>query len=215
MPSAWGGGLLIQLCAVVCAGITGLKPVFVAESTQQHFPALKAGKSLSCRTVYCSVFLLIWNALRYLHFLPSVAYSEVCLWSHLHLDSHDFILVGWVVWGVSFCDRVFSWCCRGQYRVIYMTPEFCSGNLDLLQDLDQTIGKLGVRLRMRGQAFISWLTFLMVWQLYACFSPLVSLEANVLAAKRQCQKIHYSILTCQIFSKYSNKILFWNTIASW
>ncbi|NXO62484.1 WRN helicase, partial [Phainopepla nitens] len=28
----------------------------------------------------------------------------------------------------------------GQYRVIYMTPEFCSGNLDLLQDLDQTVG---------------------------------------------------------------------------
>ncbi|XP_032848162.2 Werner syndrome ATP-dependent helicase isoform X3 [Tyto alba] len=28
----------------------------------------------------------------------------------------------------------------GQYRVIYMTPEFCSGNLDLLQNLDQTIG---------------------------------------------------------------------------
>ncbi|KAM9381721.1 bifunctional 3'-5' exonuclease/ATP-dependent helicase WRN isoform 2-T2 [Phaethornis superciliosus] len=28
----------------------------------------------------------------------------------------------------------------GQYRVIYMTPEFCSGNLQLLQDLDQTIG---------------------------------------------------------------------------
>ncbi|KFQ48292.1 Werner syndrome ATP-dependent helicase, partial [Pelecanus crispus] len=27
-----------------------------------------------------------------------------------------------------------------QYRVIYMTPEFCSGNLNLLQDLDQTIG---------------------------------------------------------------------------
>ncbi|KAM4671537.1 bifunctional 3'-5' exonuclease/ATP-dependent helicase WRN isoform 3-T3 [Amazona ochrocephala] len=28
----------------------------------------------------------------------------------------------------------------GQYRVIYMTPEFCSVNLDLLQELDQTIG---------------------------------------------------------------------------
>uniref|UniRef100_A0A8C3J802 DNA 3'-5' helicase n=1 Tax=Calidris pygmaea TaxID=425635 RepID=A0A8C3J802_9CHAR len=28
----------------------------------------------------------------------------------------------------------------GQYRVIYMTPEFCSGNLELLQDLDRTIG---------------------------------------------------------------------------
>ncbi|XP_031966469.1 Werner syndrome ATP-dependent helicase isoform X2 [Corvus moneduloides] len=28
----------------------------------------------------------------------------------------------------------------GQYRVIYMTPEFCSGNLELLQDLDQTVG---------------------------------------------------------------------------
>ncbi|XP_039920234.1 bifunctional 3'-5' exonuclease/ATP-dependent helicase WRN isoform X2 [Hirundo rustica] len=28
----------------------------------------------------------------------------------------------------------------GQYRVIYMTPEFCSGNLNLLQDLDQTVG---------------------------------------------------------------------------
>ncbi|NXV24043.1 WRN helicase, partial [Cepphus grylle] len=28
----------------------------------------------------------------------------------------------------------------GQYRVIYMTPEFCSGNLQLLQDLDQSIG---------------------------------------------------------------------------
>ncbi|NWS70781.1 WRN helicase, partial [Crotophaga sulcirostris] len=28
----------------------------------------------------------------------------------------------------------------GQYRIIYMTPEFCSGNLELLQDLDQTIG---------------------------------------------------------------------------
>ncbi|KAM6136442.1 bifunctional 3'-5' exonuclease/ATP-dependent helicase WRN isoform 2-T3 [Phoenicopterus ruber ruber] len=28
----------------------------------------------------------------------------------------------------------------GQYRVIYMTPEFCSGNLKLLQELDQTIG---------------------------------------------------------------------------
>ncbi|NXY18001.1 WRN helicase, partial [Atrichornis clamosus] len=32
-------------------------------------------------------------------------------------------------------------CIRGgQYRVIYMTPEFCSGNLELLQDLDQTLG---------------------------------------------------------------------------
>ncbi|NXA09667.1 WRN helicase, partial [Sapayoa aenigma] len=28
----------------------------------------------------------------------------------------------------------------GQYRVVYMTPEFCSGNLQLLQDLDQTVG---------------------------------------------------------------------------
>ncbi|KGL93947.1 Werner syndrome ATP-dependent helicase, partial [Charadrius vociferus] len=28
----------------------------------------------------------------------------------------------------------------GQYRVIYMTPEFCLGNLQLLQDLDQTVG---------------------------------------------------------------------------
>ncbi|XP_023782248.1 Werner syndrome ATP-dependent helicase [Cyanistes caeruleus] len=28
----------------------------------------------------------------------------------------------------------------GQYRVVYMTPEFCSGNLDLLQDLDQSVG---------------------------------------------------------------------------
>uniref|UniRef100_A0A8C3V2C1 DNA 3'-5' helicase n=1 Tax=Catharus ustulatus TaxID=91951 RepID=A0A8C3V2C1_CATUS len=28
----------------------------------------------------------------------------------------------------------------GQYRVIYMTPEFCSGNLNLLQELDQTVG---------------------------------------------------------------------------
>ncbi|KAM6401475.1 bifunctional 3'-5' exonuclease/ATP-dependent helicase WRN isoform 2-T2 [Pluvialis apricaria] len=28
----------------------------------------------------------------------------------------------------------------GQYRVIYMTPEFCLGNLQLLQDLDQSIG---------------------------------------------------------------------------
>ncbi|NXA40205.1 WRN helicase, partial [Eudromia elegans] len=28
----------------------------------------------------------------------------------------------------------------GHYRVIYMTPEFCSGNLPLLQELDQTIG---------------------------------------------------------------------------
>ncbi|XP_068797329.1 bifunctional 3'-5' exonuclease/ATP-dependent helicase WRN isoform X3 [Struthio camelus] len=28
----------------------------------------------------------------------------------------------------------------GHYRVIYMTPEFCSGNLSLLLDLDQTIG---------------------------------------------------------------------------
>ncbi|XP_051475419.1 bifunctional 3'-5' exonuclease/ATP-dependent helicase WRN isoform X2 [Apus apus] len=29
---------------------------------------------------------------------------------------------------------------EGQYRVIYMTPEFCSANLELLQDLHQTIG---------------------------------------------------------------------------
>ncbi|XP_027545661.1 Werner syndrome ATP-dependent helicase isoform X2 [Neopelma chrysocephalum] len=28
----------------------------------------------------------------------------------------------------------------GQYSVIYMTPEFCSGNLQLLRDLDQTVG---------------------------------------------------------------------------
>ncbi|NWX91693.1 WRN helicase, partial [Nothoprocta pentlandii] len=28
----------------------------------------------------------------------------------------------------------------GHYRVIYMTPEFCSGNLSLLQELDRTIG---------------------------------------------------------------------------
>uniref|UniRef100_A0A8C2TBG5 Bifunctional 3'-5' exonuclease/ATP-dependent helicase WRN n=1 Tax=Coturnix japonica TaxID=93934 RepID=A0A8C2TBG5_COTJA len=28
----------------------------------------------------------------------------------------------------------------GLYRVIYMTPEFCLGNLELLQDIDQTIG---------------------------------------------------------------------------
>ncbi|XP_054248192.1 bifunctional 3'-5' exonuclease/ATP-dependent helicase WRN [Indicator indicator] len=29
---------------------------------------------------------------------------------------------------------------EGQYRVIYMTPEFCSGNLQLLQVLHQTVG---------------------------------------------------------------------------
>ncbi|KFU91231.1 Werner syndrome ATP-dependent helicase, partial [Chaetura pelagica] len=29
---------------------------------------------------------------------------------------------------------------EGQYRVIYMTPEFCSANLELLQDLHQTLG---------------------------------------------------------------------------
>ncbi|NXX41954.1 WRN helicase, partial [Tricholaema leucomelas] len=29
---------------------------------------------------------------------------------------------------------------EGQYRVIYMTPEFCSGNLQLLEDLHQKIG---------------------------------------------------------------------------
>lgn len=40
----------------------------------------------------------------------------------------------------------FFWSFRGQYRVIYMTPEFCSGNLELLQDLDRTVGKLEVRL---------------------------------------------------------------------
>ncbi|XP_059578374.1 bifunctional 3'-5' exonuclease/ATP-dependent helicase WRN isoform X4 [Alligator mississippiensis] len=28
----------------------------------------------------------------------------------------------------------------GHYRVVYMTPEFCSGNLSLIQELDQTIG---------------------------------------------------------------------------
>ncbi|CAO2611845.1 Bifunctional 3'-5' exonuclease/ATP-dependent helicase WRN [Lemmus lemmus] len=28
----------------------------------------------------------------------------------------------------------------GKYRIIYMTPEFCSGNLDLLQQLDSNIG---------------------------------------------------------------------------
>ncbi|KAJ7418856.1 Werner syndrome ATP-dependent helicase like protein [Willisornis vidua] len=28
----------------------------------------------------------------------------------------------------------------GQYKIIYMTPEFCSANLQLLQDLDQTLG---------------------------------------------------------------------------
>ncbi|XP_074849936.1 bifunctional 3'-5' exonuclease/ATP-dependent helicase WRN isoform X2 [Carettochelys insculpta] len=29
---------------------------------------------------------------------------------------------------------------EGHYRVVYITPEFCSGNLSLLQKLDQTIG---------------------------------------------------------------------------
>uniref|UniRef100_A0A8D0HRI4 Uncharacterized protein n=1 Tax=Sphenodon punctatus TaxID=8508 RepID=A0A8D0HRI4_SPHPU len=28
----------------------------------------------------------------------------------------------------------------GHYRVVYISPEFCSGNLSLLQTLDQTIG---------------------------------------------------------------------------
>uniref|UniRef100_A0A674ISJ3 Bifunctional 3'-5' exonuclease/ATP-dependent helicase WRN n=1 Tax=Terrapene triunguis TaxID=2587831 RepID=A0A674ISJ3_9SAUR len=37
-------------------------------------------------------------------------------------------------------DNVFSQFCRGHYRVVYITPEFCSGNLPLLQELDQTIG---------------------------------------------------------------------------
>ncbi|XP_014740419.1 PREDICTED: Werner syndrome ATP-dependent helicase isoform X4 [Sturnus vulgaris] len=36
----------------------------------------------------------------------------------------------------------------GQYRVIYMTPEFCSGNLKLLQDLDQTVGKLEISVKL-------------------------------------------------------------------
>ncbi|OXB74961.1 UNVERIFIED_CONTAM: hypothetical protein H355_013301 [Colinus virginianus] len=37
----------------------------------------------------------------------------------------------------------------GVYRVIYMTPEFCSGNLELLQDIDRTTGKLGLRLKCK------------------------------------------------------------------
>uniref|UniRef100_A0A8C9EK05 DNA 3'-5' helicase n=1 Tax=Pavo cristatus TaxID=9049 RepID=A0A8C9EK05_PAVCR len=46
----------------------------------------------------------------------------VCPCTHLHL----------LTVMVSFC--------LGLYRVIYMTPEFCSGNLELLQDIDQTTG---------------------------------------------------------------------------
>lgn len=38
-----------------------------------------------------------------------------------------------------------------------MTPEFCSGNLDLLQELHQTIGKLGIRVGQTiGKLWLSW-----------------------------------------------------------
>lgn len=30
---------------------------------------------------------------------------------------------------------------RGKYRIVYLTPEFCSGNLNLLQQLEANIGK--------------------------------------------------------------------------
>lgn len=62
------------------------------------------------------------------------------------------ILLNLIVWGSLFCDSIFFWSFRGQYRVIYMTPEFCSGNLELLQDLDQTVGKLGIKLWVSCQA---------------------------------------------------------------
>ncbi|NXT73805.1 WRN helicase, partial [Zapornia atra] len=38
------------------------------------------------------------------------------------------------------CRNITEGIKAGRYRVIYMTPEFCLGNLQLLQDLDQTIG---------------------------------------------------------------------------
>lgn len=31
---------------------------------------------------------------------------------------------------------------RGYYNVVYMTPEFCSGNLLWLEELENSIGKL-------------------------------------------------------------------------
>ncbi|NXV83233.1 WRN helicase, partial [Atlantisia rogersi] len=38
------------------------------------------------------------------------------------------------------CRNITEGIKAGHYRIIYMTPEFCLGNLQLLQDLDQTIG---------------------------------------------------------------------------
>ena len=35
---------------------------------------------------------------------------------------------------------------RGKYRIVYLTPEFCSGNLDLLQQLEANIGKWNDRI---------------------------------------------------------------------
>ncbi|XP_061848274.1 bifunctional 3'-5' exonuclease/ATP-dependent helicase WRN isoform X2 [Colius striatus] len=42
--------------------------------------------------------------------------------------------------GSAQCKNIKDDIKAGQYRVIYMTPEFCSGNLQFLQDLDRTIG---------------------------------------------------------------------------
>lgn len=112
-------------------------------SPQQSLLILKAGKSgfpfpvMPCLPVLLKCFL--WSSLK-----SSCFPSDICCSVIVVQCSHVFIEF---VWGLLI-ECVFLWSFRGQYRVIYMTPEFCSGNLKLLQDLHQTVGKLEIRLRV-------------------------------------------------------------------
>lgn len=49
------------------------------------------------------------------------------------------VFIGWLF--LYFLSCFFVCFYRGKYRIVYITPEFCSSNLDLLQQLQANIGK--------------------------------------------------------------------------
>ncbi|XP_031195365.1 Werner syndrome ATP-dependent helicase isoform X2 [Mastomys coucha] len=99
----------------------------------------------------------------------------------------------------------------GKYRIIYITPEFCSGNLDLLQQLDSNIGITLIAVDEAhcisewGHDFRS--SFRMLGSLKTALPlvPVIALSATASSSIREdiinCLNLHDPQITCTGFDR--------------
>ena len=91
--------------------------------------------------------LMNWNEIReqiYVYMSTHIICILFLLSGVMHYLKKIILCYGFQLYSLGDCFYIsYFFVCfyRGKYRIVYLTPEFCSSNLELLRQLEADIGK--------------------------------------------------------------------------